>query len=100
MEITEEFRNSLFVTISQSVQEANQSGEGVELSFATILFGENAVVDSLTLVNIIVDLEDAIFAELGRQVTLTDDEAVFRDPSPYTSVGSLLSYISEVVESQ
>lgn len=62
------------------------------------LFGEGAVIDSLTLVNVIVDIEDSLLTKFNKSVCLTDDEAVFREPSPFTSITTLVDYIAELVD--
>ena len=83
--------------ISRNMDESDGS-PAVELE--TRLFGEDAVIDSLTLVNIIVDLEEMLENDFGVQISLTDDEAVFREPSPYTSAQSLITYIEELINNQ
>jgi acyl carrier protein len=59
--------------------------------------GESAVIDSLSLVNLIVDLEEEINDTCGIAISLTDDEAVFAEPSPYSSVRNLALYIFTLV---
>jgi len=63
------------------------------LSLDSVLLGENAVIDSLSLVNLIVDLEEEISDRTGVMISLTDDEAVFAEPSPYSSVKNLAQYV-------
>jgi acyl carrier protein len=67
------------------------------LGLDSVLLGENAAIDSLTLVNLIVDLEEEINDLLGISISLTDDEAVFAEPSPYGSARSLAAYIATLV---
>jgi len=62
------------------------------------LFGEGAVIDSLTLVNIIVDVEDSLLTKFNKSVCLSNDEAVFREPSPFTSITTLVDYIAELID--
>lgn len=93
------FESMILAAIGQTIKDSSHSDEEVVLSASTILFGDGAIVDSLTLVNIIVDVEDVIREYLGLEVSLTDDEAVFREPSPYATIGNLLTYISEVTRS-
>lgn len=81
-------------SVSQTLSE---SGEiSIVVSPETILFGEGSVIDSLTLVNVIVDIEEMLFGEYGEPYYLTDDDAVFREPSPFNSVNSLTDYIIEI----
>ena len=69
----------------------------VVLNSGSVLLGENAVIDSLSLVNLIVDLEEEISDQTGVLISLTDDEAVFAEPSPYGSVRNLANYISTLL---
>lgn len=59
----------------------------------TRLFGEDAVIDSLALVSVIVDVETDASDALGRPVSLTDDRAISQDVSPFTSPAALADYI-------
>ncbi len=81
-------------TVSQSLSESGETS--IVVSPETILFGEGSVIDSLTLVNVIVDIEEMLFEEYGEAYYLTDDDAVFREPSPFSSVNSLTDYIIEI----
>lgn len=67
------------------------------INLGSVLLGESAVIDSLSLVNLIVDLEEEINDTCGIAISLTDDEAVFAEPSPYSSVRNLALYISTLV---
>jgi acyl carrier protein len=64
----------------------------------SVLLGENAVIDSLSLVNLIVDLEEEINDRTGVMISLTDDEAVFAEPSPYSSVKNLALYVDQLLK--
>ena len=68
------------------------------LSLDSVLLGENAVIDSLSLVNLIVDLEEEINDRTGVMISLTDDEAVFAEPSPYSSVKNLAHYVDHLLK--
>jgi|LakMenEpi03Aug12_release.lakeMendotaPanAssembly.Ray.scaffolds.fasta_scaffold516314_2 acyl carrier protein len=68
------------------------------LSLDSVLLGENAVIDSLSLVNLIVDLEEEINDRTGVMISLTDDEAVFAEPSPYSSVKNLAHYVNHLLK--
>ena len=61
----------------------------------TILLGNNAVVDSIGLVNLIVDIEGAL-AEKDLEITLTSEDAMSRRKSPFRSVETLSDYIVEL----
>jgi acyl carrier protein len=64
-----------------------------ELSESTALIGGDAVVDSLGLVQIITDVEDAISDRYGSEIELTDERALSQQKSPFRSVGALVDHI-------
>ena len=59
----------------------------------TRLFGTDAALDSLSLVSVIVDVEGAVTDAVGRDICLTDDQAMSQAVSPFTDVKSLTDYI-------
>lgn len=63
----------------------------------TCLFGEGSVLDSLSLVSVIVDLETMVSDEFDRSISLTDDRAMSRSPVPFTDVAALKSYLLELL---
>ncbi|MCF6243224.1 MAG: hypothetical protein L3J74_18040 [Bacteroidales bacterium] len=69
--------------------------ENVPVNAETVLLGNNAVVDSIGLVNLIVDIESAL-AEKDIEVTLTSEDAMSRRKSPFRSVDTLSDYIIEL----
>lgn len=73
--------------------------EPVEIGPDTVLFGDDAQIDSLSLVSVIVDVESAL-QEQGLDASLTDDRAMSREISPFTDVQALKTYILELVEEQ
>jgi len=57
------------------------------------LFGPGSRLDSMGLVVLLVDIEEALHAE-GLDVTLGDEKAVSRTRSPFRSVETLVAYIT------
>lgn len=64
----------------------------------TLLFGPDAPLDSLALVSVIVDVEQALSEAAGVQVFLTDDRAMSQEVSPFTDVQALTDYVLSVPE--
>ena len=58
----------------------------------TPLIGNHRILDSMGLVNIIVDIESA-FMELNVEIMLTSESAMSSRLSPFRSVGSLCNFI-------
>jgi len=64
----------------------------------TILFGREAGLDSLGLINFIVALEKHIEDGCGRAVSLSTPEVMLADDSPFASIRSLHGYLISVLE--
>lgn len=64
----------------------------------TNLFGNEAVLDSLSLVSVIVDVEGGVSDAFSKNVALTDDEAMSQTVSPFTNVKTLVAYIVAKLE--
>lgn len=58
----------------------------------TVLFGKNSVLDSLGLVNVIIDIESK-FLDEGYEILLTSEKAMSRSNSPFRAVETLSEYI-------
>jgi len=69
--------------------------EKVELSMDSKLFGGDGPLDSMALVNLVVDLEEYIEEYFGKTVTLADEKAMSRRTSPFSRVKSLIDHIQE-----
>ncbi len=90
----------LVLNAVQSLNEERPAGEQLALSGDTLLFGDGADLDSLSLVSVIVDIETAVADQFGIPVSLTDDKAMSRPVSPYTHVSALVDYIFELLGGQ
>jgi hypothetical protein len=77
----------------KNVNDERGPDEQLDISSTTILFGADAVLDSLSLVSVIVDVEAAVSEVSGRDVVLTDDRAMSQEVSPFLDVSSLTAYI-------
>src|ERR671914_749974 len=59
----------------------------------TYLIRSGSLLDSLSLVSLIVDLEQRLKDEYGISLTLTDERAMSQKNSPFRTVRSLADYI-------
>ena len=59
------------------------------------LYGEDGPLDSMALVNLIADVEDAVAEKFGANISLADERAMSAQRSPFRSVASLTEAISE-----
>ena len=64
----------------------------------TALFGVDAVLDSLSFVSLVIDVEMSLNVDHGLAISLADDRAMSRPQSPYETVATLRDYILELTE--
>jgi len=62
------------------------------------LIGTNAVLDSLGLVRLIVDVEQRLQLNYGMSVTLADERAMSQKHSPFRTPAALIDYICILAE--
>lgn len=77
----------------RSLNEELDADKRVPIAMDTRLFGPNALLDSLSLVSVIVDVESGVADEFGKAVSLTDDHAMSQPVSPFSDVATLTDYI-------
>lgn len=64
----------------------------------TALFSVDAVMDSLSFVSLVMDVETSLNVEHDLEISLADDRAMSRPQSPYESVATLRDYVMELIE--
>ena len=80
----------------ENLNEELEPEDRIPVAPDTRLFGNDAVIDSLSLVSLIVDVEQALADELGTPISLTDDRAINQEVSPFTTPRTLAEYIAGV----
>ena len=78
-----------------NLNEELSEGQQIEVSADTVLFGLNAELDSLSLVSVVVDIENSL-SNIGLDISLTDEQAMNQDIPPFSSVQTLTKYILEM----
>jgi acyl carrier protein len=81
----------------ETINEERDGDDKLVVSPHTRLFGADAELDSLALVSVIVDVEDAVSTASGRTIALTDDRAMSQETSPFTDVQALTAYVVELL---
>jgi acyl carrier protein len=82
----------------KALVETLPSEQQFEVNEDTVLFGKGSLIDSLSLVSIIVDLETVFSIDYGYDdISLTDDRAMTRKQSPFDSVTTMVDYIDELI---
>jgi len=97
MSIESQVDQILFAAI-QEINEQLPAGQTIAAEKSTLLFGREGVLDSLTLVNLIVAAEQKVQETLNVSITLADDRAMSQKNSPFKSVESLANYIVMLVK--
>ncbi len=93
----DKFVEEQILTILQEINESLPDNEQIAVSPDTVLFGNGALIDLLSLVSLIVDLETRLSMDFDQEIILTDDRAMTRKISPFENVQSLKDYILELV---
>ncbi|PCJ35838.1 MAG: hypothetical protein COA93_02495 [Alphaproteobacteria bacterium] len=86
--------------VLRSVAEIGEERSSEELINATVktkLFGTHGHLDSLGVVLLVSDLEDAIVEEFGKDIILADDRAMSQKTSPFRNVELLCAYIEKLL---
>jgi acyl carrier protein len=84
---------AVIYTAMESLNEELDDDQKIPLAPDTKLFGTDAMIDSLSLVSVIIDVESGASDALGFSVVLTDDRAINEPVSPFTSPEALANYI-------
>ena len=95
--LNKEAIQSIIFRALESVNDERSSEEKILINAETSLFGVDAVLDSLSLVSVIVDVESALSEASGREISLTDDRAMSQTVSPFSNVSTLTNYISLLI---
>ncbi len=94
-------RDALIELIAERLAELGPPGlaRGSKVTEETALLGEEGLLDSLGLVNLLVDVEQALEDETGAALTIGDDRAVSARHSPFRTVGTLADYALDLLDS-
>jgi len=90
----------VFALVATAIQNLNEELEYPSLKHVTDgtpIFGGDESIDSLSLVNLLVNLEKNIGDTFGFPVALADEKAMSWKNSPYRTVGALVDFIVEKV---
>ncbi len=68
-----------------------------KVSVETRLYGRSGEVDSLGLVQLLIDVEERVASRYGVSVILTDEKAMSQEWSPFQTVESLAHYLAALL---
>lgn len=85
------------IVVSTLSDLCRNGGVNVEITKDTPLIGCQSILDSLGLVNLIVDVETA-FLDEDIEISLTSEVAMSSRISPFRSVGALCNFIAKQLD--
>jgi len=96
-------REKIIKLIIDSLKELNVELENPELenpTAETSIYGASGNLDSLALVNLIVDIEEKISNEFEKNVVLADEKAMSQTNSPFRTIERLADYITKLLREE
>ncbi|MFX0197624.1 MAG: hypothetical protein ACFFCW_16000 [Candidatus Hodarchaeota archaeon] len=81
-----------------SVMDDEDRPQITDLDESTRLIGRKAVLNSLGLVSLIVDIEQRLSDDYEISVTIADERAMSQEKSPFRTIGTLAEYISLLIK--
>lgn len=92
-------KEEILATVEEVVRDyCSRNNIGAEINSHTPLFGENKILDSLGLVNVIVDIETA-FLDKNIEISFTSEAAMSARISPFLSIGTMCRFIAKQIGS-
>lgn len=88
--------------VLQAIDLSNQSRSHetqISTSESSILFGKDGSLDSMALVALLMDIEDAL-QEQNIDVSLSDEKAMSSTRSPFKDISSITQYVHNLTATQ
>jgi acyl carrier protein len=83
-----------------SEQDENAEIPVADFNESTYLIGPRSFLDSLTLVSVIVDIEQKVNDEYGVSISIADERAMSQEKSPFRTIGALAEYVQLLIKEQ
>ncbi len=87
--------------IYESVDNINEDlpkNKRLKKSQDTVLYGKGGQLDSLSLVNLIVSIENLIEEKYDKDIILADEKAMSLKNSPFRTIKTLSDYIHKILD--
>jgi len=82
------------------VEELSNIENVIVTNSETKLFGSDGLLDSMGLVNLVVNIEERIQEEYKISILLADERAMSRSQSPFRTLSTLAKYIEELLREE
>ena len=90
----------LVIACIEDLNESLDQPVPLDRGSATALYGRDGSLDSLSLVTLIMDVEQAIHNKASISVTLASEHAMAQATSPFRTIESFADYALALVEEQ
>ncbi|MGB8509142.1 MAG: hypothetical protein WCD76_12215 [Pyrinomonadaceae bacterium] len=87
--------------VHRAVDELNKTlpgGVSLEKSPDAPLYGKSSKLESIDLVNFIMEAEEQINDEFSTSITITDEAALSQQNSPFRTIGTFTEYVSGLLK--
>lgn len=94
-------RERIVSAIYEAVDELNKQlprGIQLEKSVDAPLYGKGGKLESIDLVNFIMEVEDKMRDEFGVSLTIADERAMSQQKSPFLTMGTLADYVANLLK--
>ena len=86
------------MTLNEIIKECVQIAlETNEVFDETVIFGAESKLESIGLVSLLVDIEQKVYEEFQKEITIASKKAMSRNRSPFRTVRSLTEFIEELL---
>jgi len=96
MPTNERISKAVFAAVDD-LNEQLPAGVHVEKSLEAPLYGAAGKLESLDFVTLIMEVEEKINAEFGTDITIADDNLLSKEKSPFSTLGTLIEYLQELL---
>jgi hypothetical protein len=89
---------SIFAEISVCIDRINEQlppEQRIAKLTDTVLFGPGSTLDSLTLINLMVEVEEAVNAAYRKRFSILEDALMHKDGAQFYTLGELAKWIAE-----
>ncbi len=94
-------RETIHAWVAEHVRRLlEETGRHNPVADDTPLYGREGVLDSLMLMRLVVEVEEAVFQRTGRRITLTSAHAFSERRSPFASVGEFARFVWETLNGE
>jgi len=91
-------RDKCILIVQDSISHINlQLPEKLQISsdFSTVLVGPNSELDSLSLINLIVEIEERISSSFGKRIPILDKGIMSEEYGSFSTVSELIEWIGK-----